>query len=172
MMNIDFRFIIIDYWKMQDVRTKLVILWFPLLVIVGGLIASFVAGKDFFASNVGKTYSVLIPLLALMLTGITLLTNWKSNPELREYDTNRSLRKEHVSLYEYMVINYSYVIVFDLLLLLSYVIAGLFPDVTCFLWGLIMNALFTFCVLHLLLVMLINIGDLFFVLTKKEDKTK
>lgn len=155
---------------MQDGRTKLVTLLFPLLIITGGFIVGFVAGKDLFALTVGKTYSVLIPLLALMLTGITLLTNWKDNSELREYDTGRLLRKKHVSLYEYLVVNYAYVIVTDLLLLLSYVIAGLFPDVPCFLWGMMMNALFTFYVLHLLLVMLINIGDLFFVLTKKENK--
>lgn len=66
-----------------------------------------------------------------------------------------------------MVINYSYVIVFDILLLFSYVIAGLFSVVSCFEWLLVMNAIFTFFVIHLLLVMLINIGDLFFVLTKK-----
>ena len=79
------------------------------------------------------------------------------------------LEKKPVSLYEYMVINFSYVIVFDLMLLLSYVVAGLFSDVSFFVLGMIMNALFTFFVVHLLTVMLINVGDLFFILTKTKQ---
>lgn len=167
MMNIDFRFIIIDFWKIQDSRSKLVILWLPFLIIIGCLVTGIMCDIDYFALSIGKTVSVLIPLLALMLTGITLLTNWHSNPELRNHRTERILRNEHVTLYEYMVINYSYVIIFDLILLLFYVIAGLFPTMCGFILGMIINAVFSFFVIHLLLVMLINIGDLFFILTKR-----
>ena len=168
MINIDFRFIITDFWKIQDKRTKVVILWFPLIIVIACLIYGLITRVDSFAVGIAKTVSVLIPLLALMLTGITFLTSWNSNKELREYELGRTLRGKKVSLYEYMVINYSYVIVFDILLLFSYVVAGLFSVISCFEWLLLMNAIFTFFVIHLLLVMLINIGDLFFVLTKNQ----
>lgn len=171
-MNIDFRFIILDFWGIQDNRTKKIILWLPLLLVLACIAYGLFKGEDPFITNLPKTVSVLIPLLALMLTGITFLTSWNSNTELRSFKTGRILRKKSVSLYEYMVINFSYVIVFDLLLLFSYVIAGLFTDIASFLWGLIMNALFTFFVVHLLLVMLINVGDLFFVLTKRRENQK
>ena len=168
MINIDFRFIIKDFWNIQDERTKAIILWFPLIIILVCLIYGLITRVDYFAVGIAKTVSVLIPLLALMLTGITFLTSWNSNKELREYETGRILRGKKVSLYEYMVINFSYVIVFDILLLFSYVVAGLFSVISCFEWSLVMNAIFTFFVIHLLLVMLINIGDLFFVLTKEK----
>lgn len=168
-MNIDFRFIIADFWNIQDKRTKVVILWLPLVAVIFCLLYGLYKGNDYFSINLAKTVSVLIPLLALMLTGITFLTSWNSNKELRNFNTGRTLRKKSLSLYEYMVINFSYVIVFDLLLLLSYVIAGLFADFACSIWAMIMNAIFTFFVIHILLVMLINIGDLFFVLTKRQE---
>lgn len=168
-MNIDFRFIIADFWNIQDKRTKVVILWFPFVAVTFCFLYGLFNDNDYFSINIAKTVSVLIPLLALMLTGITFLTSWNSNKELRNFNTDRTLRKKNLSLYEYMVINYSYVIVFDLLLLLSYVIAGLFADFACSIWTMIMNAVFTFFVIHLLLVMLINIGDLFFVLTKRQE---
>lgn len=167
MMNIDFRFIIIDFWKIQDRRSKVLIIWMPLIIIIGCIVYGIVRNTDPFVTNVTKTVSVLIPLLALMLTGITFLTSCNSNQQLKTFNSGRVLRKKHVSLYEYMVINFSYVIVSDLLLLLSYVIAGLFSMAVCFLWALIMNSVFTFFVIHILLVMLVNIGDLFFVLTKR-----
>lgn len=168
-MNIDFRFIITDFWSIQDKRTKTIILWFPLTVVILCFLYGFHIGVDCFSTSIVKTVSVLIPLLALMLTGITFLTSWNSNKELRNFNTGKILRRKSLSLYEYMVINFSYVIVFDLLLLLSYVIAGLFADFACFIWAMIMNAVFSFFVIHLLLVMLINIGDLFFVLTKRQE---
>lgn len=168
-MNIDFRFIILDFWGIQDSRTKSIILWFPLFLVLAGLAYGLFKGQDPFINSIPKTVSVLIPLLALMLTGITFLTSWNSNKELREFKTERILRKKPVSLYEYMVINFSYVIVFDLMLLLSYVVAGLFSDVSFFVLGMIMNALFTFFVVHLLTVMLINVGDLFFILTNTKQ---
>lgn len=168
MINIDFRFIIADFWNIQDKRTKAIILWFPLIIVTACFFYGLINRFDCFAVGIAKTVSVLIPLLALMLTGITFLTSWNSNRELRKYDTGRTLRGKKVSLYEYMVINFSYVIVFDILLLFSYVIAGMFSIIFCFEWFLGMNAIFTFFVIHLLLVILINIGDLFFVLTKKQ----
>lgn len=167
MINIDFRFIIKDFWGIQDKRTKNIILFFPLIIVVVCFFYGVITKVDFFAIGITKTVSVLIPLLALMLTGITFLTSWNSNKELREYDTRRVLRRKKVSLYEYMVINFSYVIVFDILLLFSYVVAGLFSFTSNFEMIMLMNAIFTFFVIHLLLVMLINIGDLFFVLTKE-----
>ena len=168
MINIDFRFIIADFWNIQDNRTIAIILWLPIIIVLVCLTIGFITKVDYFAFGITKTVSVLIPLLALMLTGITFLTSWNSNSELREYNTKRILRGKILSLYEYMIINFFYVIVLDILLLFSYVVAGLFSIISCFEWLLVMNAIFSFFVVHILLVMLINIGDLFFVLTKKQ----
>ena len=168
MINIDFRFIIADFWNIQDNRTIAIILWLPIIIVLVCLSIGFITKVDYFAFGITKTVSVLIPLLALMLTGITFLTSWNSNSELREYNTKRILRGKILSLYEYMIINFFYVIVLDILLLFSYVVAGLFSIISCFKWLLVMNAIFSFFVIHILLVMLINIGDLFFVLTKKQ----
>lgn len=93
-MNIDFRFIIADFWNIQDKRTKVVILWFPFVAVTFYFLYGLFNDNDYFSINIAKTVSVLIPLLALMLTGITFLTSWNSNKELRNFNTGRTLRKK------------------------------------------------------------------------------
>lgn len=165
-MNFDFLLIFEDFWHIQDRRNIRFLVGMPALIVILGFVSCFISRVDYFTKSLTITASVMLPILAFILAAIVFISNWSADKDIMKYETDRKLNGKRVTLYRYMTINFSYIIILNLFLIICYLTGSIcsfsIPDILC----LIVNALFSLLILHILFTIIMSVSDLYFILSR------
>lgn len=171
-MYLEFLLITADYFKTINKRIFLYEWILPLSIsllsiLFGGCIVSFGVFEKFKESSI----NILGVLLGFSIAVITIITtgSGKNLEEIKRKETNVSIGTKKISLYGLLLINFSYSVVVEVLLILFCLIMPLINKIIPFGFNLKLfsYSLMVFTVLHILLLTLRNITDFYLIITKR-----
>lgn len=175
-MYIEFLLLIFDYFRTLHRRN----IYFEVILPLALSIVIFICvrlnnSESCFTDYRSNIVSLLGVLIGFSITAITLLiTSNNSNIEnLKKQESGYSIGRNKLNLFDLLLINFSYLLVVEILL----VICNLFfPAVNSFLnmtfaTKLVFFSLNSGILVHILLVNLRNICDLYFTLISKKQST-
>lgn len=166
-MYLEFLFIFIDYFSVSKKRVLLFEWLFPIVAGISVFIMSYCYGKEEPFHIIEKSVSYLGTLLGFTLAALTLLLSSDKMTEARQYQLDRKIRGHNASLYEFIVVSYSYLIIIESILCICFFIADLFSFIYVELPAAILNSLFITFVFNVLFVTIRTITDLYFILVRK-----
>lgn len=170
-MYIEFFLVIGDYFKTISKKIFIYEWFFPILIsfICGylGCILDFQIFEKFKDSAI----NILGVLLGFSIAIITIITtgSGKNLDEIKNIKTNFKINGNKISLYELLLINFSYSVILEVILIISCLVAPLINKIIPFGFNLklILYSIMVFIVLHILLLTLRNITDFYLIITKK-----
>lgn len=170
-MYLEFLIITADYFK--TINKKIFIYeWLSpfivsLLCVLFGCILDFEIFEKFKESSV----NILGVLLGFSIAVITIITTGSGNnlDEIKKKETNISIGNKKISLYDLLLINFSYSVIIEIILIISCLVMPLINKIIplSFNFKLICYSIMVFIVLHILLLTLRNITDFYLIITKK-----
>ncbi len=171
-MYLEFFILIIDYFKTLKLRTVLYEIVVP-LIISGLLIALLLNGND---TSICKNFrdnalTLLGILLGFSITIITILTtgNSKNLLTIQSTNTNYIIGGKKVSLFDLLLINFTYSVVVEIILI---IILLIYPAILANLefsrtLKISIFSLLFGIVIHVLLLTMRNLTDFYLILMKK-----
>ena len=167
-MYMEFLFVIYDYFVILKKR----ILWFdwgiPSIIGIVCLIRSFGFGIDSQYGIIEKSFGYVGTLLGFTLAALTLLLSSEKMKEVREYQTETVLHNRKATLYELMVVSYTYLIVVEGILCISFFIAQVFDFVYIRSIAIIMNTAYIVLLFNVLSVTKRTVVDMNFIIMKRK----
>lgn len=163
-MYAEFLYVIIDYFTIS--KSKLFDWLIP--VVMGALcfIVDIIDNSILF-ETIEKSISYIGTLLGFTLAALTLLLSTDKMQEAKNHKIGKKIRGNEASLYDQIVVSYTYLIIIEGFLCVSYFVASVFSFVYIE-WGArISNSLFIVLLFHIFFVTVKTITDMYFVLTKK-----
>lgn len=169
-MYIEFLLLARDYYRTINRRVFFYEWGVPFIVAficLFGCIDNF----GIFSTFKDSSINVLGVLLGFSIAVITILTTGgsKNIDEIKKTITDIIVNGNKLSLYDLVLINFTYSVVLEILLIFSCLTIPLLNKV--FLFGsnlkLILYSIMVFVVLHILLLTLRNITDFYFIISKK-----
>ncbi len=175
-MYIDYILIFIDY--LRTLRKRNAIFEILLPIITSFWIAYLIIRKGFiinYVEVIDKIINVEGVLVGFSITTITFLTTASNDKitELKNKPTDKFLSGKNLSLFDIMIINYTYMLILQIIIL----IVSLFLPSFIGLWNISYTTkviLFTFLmclVLHNFLILIRNVSDIYFVLINFKSKS-
>lgn len=114
-----------------------------------------------------KIFPFITTLLGFTMAALTLfLTGNKNIENTKQYITTKTLRGKRISLYEFIIISFSYLIIIESLMCVFFFIGLLFPYTNGIL-SIVFNCVFIVLSFNILLMTIRTITDLYFIITKK-----
>lgn len=167
-MYLEFIYIIIDYFSTLDRRTVIYEWLIPIVIGVVGGIMSYIFEDVLLYDIIENSIQIIVTLLGFTLATLTLfLTGNSKVEETKKYLIPKKIRGKNISLYRFIIISYSYLIVLETILCIGYYIAKLFPYIDNVYTCLIINTLFIILMFNLLFTTIRSISDLYFIITKE-----
>lgn len=167
-MYLEFIYIIIDYFSTLDRRTVIYEWLIPIVIGVVGGIMSYIFEDVLLYDIIENSIQIIVTLLGFTLATLTLfLTGNSKVEETKKYLIPKKIRGKNISLYRFIIISYSYLIVLETILCIGYYIAILFPYIDNVYTCLIINTLFVILMFNLLFTTIRSISDLYFIITKE-----
>lgn len=167
-MYLEFIYIIIDYFSTLDRRTVIYEWLIPIVIGVVGGIMSYIFEDVLLYDIIENSIQIIVTLLGFTLATLTLfLTGNSKVEETKKYLIPKKIRGKNISLYRFIIISYSYLIVLETILCIGYYIAILFPYIDNVYTCLIINTLFIILMFNLLFTTIRSISDLYFIITKE-----
>lgn len=174
-MYIEFILLFIDYFRTLKRRNfifEIIIPFIAGVIICTSLIL--MKSQINFTDYKSNLVSLIGVLIGFSITAITLLiTSNNSNIEnLKSKDTEYQIGKNKVSLFDLLIINFSYLIILEVFLIIGVLFL---PTLTGllrlkYLTKTILFSINAFLTIHLLLLNIRNICDLYFILLSKPKK--
>lgn len=170
-MYLEFLLVTADYFKTIN-RKIFIYEWvFPLLIsilcIIFGCYINFENFREFKESSI----NILGVLLGFSIAVITIITTGSGNnlEEIKKKRTNIKIGGNNISLYDLLLINFSYSVVIEVLLIISCLLMPIISKVIGLSYNakLVLYSIMVFIVLHILLLTLRNITDFYLIITKK-----
>ena len=166
-MYCEFIFVLIDYFS--SINKRISIYEWGMPIVLSGIIGWSAIHSD----NINLPYEVikelivfLTTLLGFSLAALTLFLTGRVE-KTKTYLTNKMIRGEKISLYRLTIISYSYIIIVESLLCLSYYISkSLFITVNPYV-ALSVNCSFIVFAFNALLATIRTITDLYLIITKE-----
>ena len=159
----EFLYVILAYYDTIEKREVNFEIWLPLLISILSLVFSFITEND---SIQFKFINDIIPFIGILL-GFTLaaltllLSNNKLETETMNYDIGRKVRGKNISMNQYLVILFSYIIIGETLLCILFYIAYLFPFNLGKIPSAIANTIFIFGFFHILFATLRMVSNIY-----------
>lgn len=169
-MYLDFLLVIADYFSILNKRIAIYEWGVPIILgITSGVFAIY--NDVSLYSVVQNSVPVIATLLGFTLAALTLfLTGNSKMEEAKIYITNKKILGKPISLYRLIVVNYSYLILVETILCISFYIASLFPYVSNHFVCTIVNSVFIIVMFNSFFTTIRSITDLYFIITKKDKK--
>ena len=170
-MYIEFLLITGDYFKTINKKIFVYEWIFPILITFLcaylGCILSFEIFEKFKESSI----NILGVLLGFSIAVITIITtgSGKNLEEIKKIKTNIVIGGTKISLYDLLLINFTYSVILEVLLIISCLTMPLINKIIFFSFDLklFFYSMMVFIVLHILLLTLRNITDFYLIITKK-----
>ena len=167
----EFLYIIADYFSTINKRIAFYEWGVPILLGITSWVLSFINNDNVLYNIIKDSVPIIATLLGFTLAALTLfLTGNSKIEEAKNYITNKKISGESISLYRLIVVNYSYLILVETLLCISFYIASLFPYWNNKYVCTTANVIFIIAMFNALFSTIRCITDLYFIITKK-DKT-
>lgn len=166
-MYLEFLYIFIDYFVILKKRVLFFEWGFPALAGVVCMGLSYGFGINSQYAIIDKSFGYVGTLLGFTLAALTLLLTSDKITETKEYRIKRKIHNRQATLYDLVIISYTYLIVVEGILCLSFFIAKLF----CFLYiekiAIVLNAIYIALLFNILLATIRTITDMYFILIKR-----
>jgi hypothetical protein len=114
-----------------------------------------------------KSFGYVGTLLGFTLAALTLLLSSDKMKDAKNYLIDRMLHNRQASLYDLVVISYTYLIVVEGILCISFFFAELFDFVYIEKIAIILNSLYVVLLFNVLLATIRTITDMYFILIKR-----
>ena len=170
-MYLEFLLLTFDYFKTLN-KKKIVYEWvFPLLFAL--ISALFFSKLDFevYSKFKDSSLDILGVLLGFSIAIITILVtgSGKNLEEIKNTFTEIKINGKKISLYELILINFSYSVIMEILLIVGCLILPIINKICEFSSNIkiVLYSVMVFIVLHILLLTLRNITDFYLIITKK-----
>lgn len=172
-MYLDFLILIFDYFKSLN-RRNVIFEWVLPLIIVALIIFLNIYNNynfEIFFKFRELSLNILGVLLGISIAIITILVTGggKNLEQIKNIETTVIINKKLISLYELLLINFSYTIVIEIFIILSCLVLPLFTkfillgnEIKIALYGLLV-----FLTTQILLVTIRNITDFYLIVSKK-----
>ena len=167
-MYMEFLFVIYDYFAILKKRILLFEWGIPSITGVVCLILSLGFGIDSQYGIIEKSFGYVGTLLGFTLAALTLLLSCEKMKEACEYQLETLLHNRKATLYELVVVSYTYLIVVEGILCISFFIAQLFDFVYIRNIAIIMNTAYIVLLFNVLLVTIRTVADMYFILIKRK----
>lgn len=170
-MYIEFLLIISDYFK--TINKKIIIYeWIiPLLISILCIVFGCYINLSFFKEFKGISMNILGVLLGLSIAVITIITtgSGKNLEEIKNIQTSLKIGTKNISLYDLLLINFSYTVVAEILLIIFCLLAPLISKIITLSHNikLTLYSFMIFIVIHILLITLRNITNFYLIISKK-----
>ena len=116
---------------------------------------------------IDKSFGYVGTLLGFTLAALTLLLSSDKMTEAKEYKIDRKFHNRQATLYDLVIISYTYLIVIEGILCLSFFIAKLFGFLYIEKFAIILNAIYIVLLFNILLTTIRTITDMYFILIKR-----
>lgn len=174
-MNINFKmwseylYVILAYFDVLKKNEKQFELWIPAIIAIISLIYTFISGNDTIQLKFIKEALPFVgTLLGFTLAALTLLlSNNRIEEKTRNFATERKIRGNTITIYEFLVILYSYLIVCETILCILYYLASLFPIRVSEVTAGVCNTIFIGGVFHVLFVTLRTVSNLYHITIRR-----
>ena len=166
-MYLEFLYIFIDYFVLQKKRVLIFEWGLPALIGLICMAMSYVFDVNTQYAIIEKSFGYVGTLLGFTLAALTLLLSSDKMKEAKEYKINKKIHNKQASLYDLVVISYTYLIVVEGILCLSFFIAQLFEFVYIEKIAIALNAIYIVMLFNILLATIRTITDMYFILIKR-----
>lgn len=170
-MYLEFLLVIADYFSTLNRRIVFFEWGIPILLGITSGILSFVYNDEVLYNIIQSSVPIIGTLLGFTLAALTLfLTGNSKLEEAKTFITKKKISGKPISLYRLIVVSYSYLILTETILCISFYIASLFPYVSNQYVCTIANAVFVIIMFNTFFSTIRCITDLYFIITKKDDE--
>lgn len=163
-MYAEFLYVIIDYFTIS--KSKCFDWLIPIILGVVCYIVDTIDNSILF-ETIEKSISYIGTLLGFTLAALTLLLSTDKMTKAKVYEIGKKIRGNDASLYDQIVVSYTYLIIIEVFLCVSYFVAGMFSFIYIEWAARISNSLFIVLLFHVFFVTVKTITDMYFILTKK-----
>lgn len=176
-MNIEFKmwseylYVILAYFDVLKKNEKRFELWIPAVIAILSLIYTFLSGNYTIQLNfIEEVLPFVGTLLGFTLAALTLLlSNNRIEEKTRTFPTERKIRGKDITMYEFLVVLYSYLIICETILCILYYFASLFPIEVSEVNAGVCNTIFIGGVFHVLFVTLRTVSNLYHITIRRES---
>lgn len=170
-MYLEYLILIFDYFKTISKKNFLFEVITPLILGIGIACVFYFYPSWLNTSRfVDNSINIIGVLLGFTLAIVTFfVASDNSNIEkTKNYFTEYYIGTRKVSLYRLLIINYSYLIIIEAFICIGFLIGGLFYFSLPFVFQILMKGIYIILVLHVFLLTIRSITDLYLVLTKED----
>lgn len=170
-MYIEFLLLTFDYFKTLN-KKKIVYEWFlPLFFATISAILFSKLDFEVYSKFKDSSLDILGVLLGFSIAIITILVtgSGKNLEEIKNTSTEIVINSKKISLYELILINFSYSVIMEILLIVGCLVLPIINKICEFSSNIkiVLYSIMVFIVLHILLLTLRNITDFYLIITKK-----
>lgn len=165
-MHTEFILIFIDYFSIQKKKVLLFEWIIPAIIGVLCLVLSFVFNIDKQYMIIEKSLGYIGSLLGFTMAALTLLISNNKIKDVSEYKVERVFHNREATLYDIVVASYTYLIVLEGILCISFFVAQLLNFLYFRNIAVILNSIYIVLLFNVLLVTIRIISDMYFILTK------
>lgn len=166
-MYLEFLYIFIDYFSILKRRVLLFEWGFPVMAGATCMVLSYAFDINNQYAIIEKSFGYVGTLLGFTLAALTLLLSSDKMKDAKNYLIDRMLHNRQASLYDLVVISYTYLIVVEGILCISFFFAELFDFVYIEKIAIILNSLYVVLLFNVLLATIRTITDMYFILIKR-----
>lgn len=170
-MYIEFFILIFDYFKTLTKRIALFEVGLPFLLVLSLFFLNtdneFVSYKAFKDNSL----NILSVLLGFSITVITIITtgSGKNIEDIKSIKTDFKIGNKQISLYELLIINFTYSVVIEILVIVGCLSFPLFSSCISFnnLTKSLLYLGLIYTIIHIMLLTIRNLTDFYLIITKK-----
>lgn len=165
-MYLDFIYIILGYHSSLTKKEKKFDLYVPFFISIASLIYTLLHDYNIQYSFIREVVIFVGSLLGFTLAALTLLlSNGRIEEKTRLCNTNRKIRGKNITMYELIVVFYSYLIIVEMILCILYYIANLFSTIDLGILGYVFNTIYIFGTFHVFFTTIRTVATLYFIAT-------
>lgn len=166
-MYFEFLYIFIDYFTIINKKVLIFEWGLPLFAGLISVVLSYGFGINTQYAIIEKSFGYVGTLLGFTLAALTLLLSSDKMKGAKEYKIEKIIHNRQASLFDLVVISYTYLIVVEGLLCLSFFIAELFDFVYIEKIAIALNIIYIVLLFNVLLTTIRTITDMYFILIKQ-----
>ena len=167
-MYVEYLFIILDY--LSTLNRKIFIYEWGIPILLGCTSGYLYVYQEInLYLFVAESITFIATLLGFTLATLTLfLTNNSHLEKIKQLDSRKKVRGQPISLYRLLVINYSYLIIIESILCISFYIGKLFSPICIGEFSMTLNCIYITITFHILFMTIRSITDLYFVVSREK----
>lgn len=166
-MYLEFLYIFLDYFSTLKKRTIVFEWGLPILTGTTCMFLSYLLDINSQYIIIEKSFEYVGILLGFTLAALTLLLSNDKMKDARGYQTDVIIRGRKASLYDLVIISFTYLILIECFLCIGFLIAQLFNFIFIEKLAICLNSLYIILLFNILMTTIRTITDMYFILIKK-----